>query len=176
MNMKKLLFFISALAFMGCSTYTVKTEVPAKVAGEEMQAGECKEFSDDLFGIFGDFPITITDSDGEKIGDEESYPANHYIVKAGAVETSDTACVPQEDDSPKDEDGDDGVAKTEKEKSPEAKCKDTGGEWKQVAGNPHPVCVCPAGKKLANEECGNFGRFAPAPATTTPTPAGGSGG
>ena len=106
--MKKILFFISFLGLVACDTYTVKNNMSEGIkAGDvEVMPGECADFIDSFFGIFGDFPITIvrdsvTSAKAEGGGEgeiereeyEDEYLAGNYIVNADAsVLESDESC------------------------------------------------------------------------------------
>ena len=90
--MKKFLLFISFIGFAGCNTYTVTTDEDIKAGSKEVQAGQCVEFSDNFFGLFGDYPITFTKADGSELENGKDKPAGHYKVAGGKVEESDTAC------------------------------------------------------------------------------------
>jgi len=96
--MKKVLLLLSVIGLAGCGSYTLKNNWEKNVkAGETVvQPGECSELSYALFGLFGVFPITITnESNGDlpKASKDESYGASHYVVtKEGEVKPSDEAC------------------------------------------------------------------------------------
>lgn len=97
--MRKFLFFVSFMAFAGCSSYTVKNEleVKIKVGDREVQAGECAEFSDSFFGLFGDFPVAITKEDETDLSEEapadQEWDANNYVVGAdGSVTEAAEQC------------------------------------------------------------------------------------
>ena len=96
--MKKVLFYLSVMGLVGCSSYTVKNDWTEEVkAGQTTVAtGKCADLSNDFFGFFGDYPITITTKDGEAIASndkEKEYEAAHWVVKAdGSIEKATEAC------------------------------------------------------------------------------------
>jgi len=99
--MKQILLVISSLIMLvGCNNYTVKFDVDAKVGDEDITAGSCKEYSDNFFGILGDFPVTVTV--GEK---EKELDANNWVVTTGddgeinATKTDEACEVPKEADA-----------------------------------------------------------------------------
>ena len=96
--MKKILFFISILGLVGCSSKTVQNNFAEaiKVGDVEVEAGQCAaDWGEGFFGLFGDFPLKITKADGEKLhaDNEEEYAAAHYVVGAdGTVTEAEEAC------------------------------------------------------------------------------------
>lgn len=94
--MKKILLAISSLFLLvGCSTYNVGVkddiQYTVEINGKEVKPGECKEYSDSLFGLLGDFPLSI------KVGDREpkNYPAGNYFVTGDGddgVQSTDEPC------------------------------------------------------------------------------------
>ena len=119
--MKKILLAISSLFLLvGCSTYTVdvkdvKDEV--KINGEVVEKESCKEYSDSLFGLFGDYPLEI--QIGES--DPEEKPAGNYAITAdGKIEDSDEACEvnpeePENEEEPATEEEGEGDGNAEEE-------------------------------------------------------------
>lgn len=94
-KMKRLLLFISIMGLIGCNTYTVKNDSTEKIqAGDQnMNPGDCKEFYDSFFGLFGDYPIAITKADGTLFeGADEEYFAAHYVVKDGSITEVEERC------------------------------------------------------------------------------------
>lgn len=79
--MKLFLLILSALLFSSCSIYTVENKSPniIKAGGIDLKPeGGCQEFIN-IFAL-GDFPISITDSTGENIQEQQQYDSNNYIV------------------------------------------------------------------------------------------------
>ncbi len=97
-----MLLFIAVTAFTGCASYTVKNDmtVDVKAGNTAIPAGQCKELSDDLFGLFSDYPIPITQKDGSALVEggekEKTYNAAHYVVRAnGSVVQAEEGCKPK---------------------------------------------------------------------------------
>ncbi len=163
--MKQLLFFISALAFMACSSFKVANHYEEKIkAGETViEPNACGVFSS---GIFGDFPLKITKEDGSALSDsaevDEEYSATHYIVQAdGSVsqEEEEPKCSAGEEDSEKDEGSKKNTETTKTEEKPKKdpatvaaeavmdKCKKSGGTpLTYSVGSGYYGCECPKGK------------------------------
>ena len=102
--MKTILFFISVIGLVGCNTYTVKndTEESIKAGDETIEAGDCAEYSDSFFGLFGDYPISITKEDDSDLSEdaEEEYKAAHYVVQTdGSVVSVKEACEEEDADA-----------------------------------------------------------------------------
>ena len=93
--MKKVLLLLSVMGLVGCGTYTLKNEWEknVKVGETVVEPGECSDLSNAFFGLFGVFPVNITDeSDGDlpNAKKDVSYEAGNYVVTAdGAVKPSD---------------------------------------------------------------------------------------
>ena len=100
--MKTILFFISVIGLFGCNAYTVKndTEESIKAGEKTIKVGGCEEYSDSFFGLFGDYPISITKEDGSDLFEnaEEEYEAAHYIVTEDAIDSTEEAC--EDEDEP----------------------------------------------------------------------------
>ena len=104
---QKLLLVVSILSFIGCGDiYTIKNEMVEliRAGSQKVQPNECLELSEDSsFGLFGDFPLTITKEDGSALSDNvdknKPYEAGHYVVTVeGEVIPKEEAC--KEGDSP----------------------------------------------------------------------------
>ena len=102
--MKTILFFISVIGLVGCGAYTVKNDMEESIkAGDEtIKAGDCKEYSDSFFGLFGDYPISITKDDDSALSEdaEKEYEAAHYVVQTdGSVVSVEEACEEEDTDA-----------------------------------------------------------------------------
>ncbi|MBC6415085.1 MAG: hypothetical protein GDA46_01655 [Bdellovibrionales bacterium] len=83
---------LSALTIIGCSSYTVKVNVAGvTINGQKVEEGACVRYDDSLFGLLGDFPLTITLKEESK-----DYEANDYEVTSEEVKVVDTACEVEE--------------------------------------------------------------------------------
>ena len=96
--MKKILLAISSLFLLvGCSDYTVQVDVDGvEINGDEVNNGDCVEYSDAFFGLAGDFPLSI------KVGDAEptEHDAGNWIVGAeGVTEAGEEACEVEDEDT-----------------------------------------------------------------------------
>ena len=79
-----------------------------KLAKKTIKVGGCEEYSDSFFGLFGDYPISITKEDGSDLFEnaEEEYEAAHYIVTEDAIDSTEEACEAEDKDEDEDKDKD----------------------------------------------------------------------
>ena len=88
--MKKfLIFYVSFMGFLGCSSYKVKNDAgeDIKVGGTTVAVGQCGDVSGGFFGMGSDFPLTFTKAEGgDKIGNDEYTEKTNYKVTASGVE------------------------------------------------------------------------------------------
>ena len=87
---------IALFVIVSCSPYTVKVNVDGvKINDEDVEKGACREYSDSLFGLMGDFPINIQTENQEK---SVEYEANNYEVTSNGVQETDSQCETAEDE------------------------------------------------------------------------------
>ena len=152
--MKKFLFFITVMSFMGCGAYTIKTAVKLTVDGEEKEG--CFEWCSDFLGLLGCDGSVVKSGDNvvktqpaEEATEGEELGAAHYTVDANGVATeSDEACeTPEEEKTAKKEGPADGAASTPAS-APEtpADATDTGSETlnPEVNNTPSKTVAPPA--------------------------------
>ena len=90
--MKKfLIFYVSFIGFLGCSSYKIKNNAgeDVKAGDTTVEAGQCADLSGGFFGIGSDFPFTVTKVNGEDAIGGENEDKNNYIVTADKVTAED---------------------------------------------------------------------------------------
>ena len=166
--MKKLLFLLSTASIVGCSGYTITNQSGEDIkAGEKtIEAGKCEWFGTYLF--FGDFPLKLTDSNGDALGDDKDkeWPADNYTWDGVAFNTTD-----------RNEECDETEPETKPAGAPtagevEESAAPAGGTPAPAGGTPAPAGEFPV---LEEEDDDRVPTPPPAaPAGGTPAPAGGT--